>query len=41
MSEKQIEIPVGVNVRDLAEQMSVSPIDIIKKLMISNERQPD
>ncbi len=33
MSEKQIEIPVGVNVRDLAEQMSVSPIDIIKKLM--------
>src|SRR5689334_3701943 len=33
MSEKQIEIPVGVNVRDLAEQMSVSPTDIIKKLM--------
>jgi len=33
MSEKQIEIPVGVNVRDLAEQMGVSPIDIIKKLM--------
>ncbi len=33
MSEKQIEIAVGVNVRDLAEQMGVSPIDIIKKLM--------
>jgi translation initiation factor IF-2 len=33
MSEKQIEIAVGINVRDLAEQMGVSPIDIIKKLM--------
>jgi len=33
MSEKQIEIGMGVNVRDLAEQMGVSPIDIIKKLM--------
>src|ERR1700690_1611701 len=30
---KRIEIPAGVNVRDLAEQMGVSPIDIIKKLM--------
>lgn len=33
MSDKRIEIPAGVNVRDLAQEMSVSPIDIIKKLM--------
>ena len=33
MSDKKIEIPAGVNVRDLATQMGVSPIDIIKKLM--------
>lgn len=33
MSDKKIEIAAGVNVRDLAQQMGVSPIDIIKKLM--------
>ena len=33
MSDKKIEIAAGVNVRDLATQMGVSPIDIIKKLM--------
>ena len=33
MSEKKIEIAAGVNVRDLARDMGVSPIDIIKKLM--------
>jgi translation initiation factor IF-2 len=33
MSEKKIEIAAGVNVRDLAREMGVSPIDIIKKLM--------
>jgi translation initiation factor IF-2 len=33
MSDKRIEIPAGVNVRDLAQKMGVSPIDIIKKLM--------
>ncbi|RPH56836.1 MAG: GTP-binding protein, partial [Chloroflexi bacterium] len=33
MSGKRIEIPAGINVRDLAQQIGVSPIDIIKKLM--------
>src|SRR6185503_20761181 len=33
MSDKKIEIAAGVNVRDLAGEMGVSPIDIIKKLM--------
>ncbi|MGC1374714.1 MAG: translation initiation factor IF-2 [Anaerolineales bacterium] len=33
MSDKKIEIAAGVNVRDLAQEMGVSPIDIIKKLM--------
>jgi translation initiation factor IF-2 len=33
MSDKRIELPAGINVRDLAQQMKVSPIDIIKKLM--------
>ena len=33
MGDKKIEIAGGVNVRDLAGQMGVSPIDIIKKLM--------
>jgi translation initiation factor IF-2 len=33
MSEKQIEIPVAIGVRDLAEKMGISPIDAIKKLM--------
>lgn len=33
MSDKRIEIPAGISVRDLSQQMKVSPIDIIKKLM--------
>ena len=33
MSEKQIEIPVAIGVRDLAQKMGISPIDAIKKLM--------
>ncbi len=33
MSDKRIEIPAGINVRDLALQIKVSPIEIIKKLM--------
>jgi translation initiation factor IF-2 len=33
MSEKQIEIPVVIGVRDLAQKMGISPIDAIKKLM--------
>ena len=35
MSDKKIEIAAGVNVRDLAQEMGVSPIDIIKKLMMN------
>ncbi len=31
--QKQIEIPAGITVRDLAERMETSPIDVIKKLM--------
>lgn len=33
MSDKQIEIPVMIGVRDLAQKMGISPIDAIKKLM--------
>ncbi len=33
MSDKKLEIPAGLSVRDLAEKMGASPIDIIKKLM--------
>lgn len=33
MSDKQIEIPVAIGVRDLAQKMGISPIDAIKKLM--------
>lgn len=33
MSEKRIELPAGISVRDLATKLQVSPIDIIKKLM--------
>lgn len=33
MSDKQIEIPVVIGVRDLAQKMGISPIDAIKKLM--------
>ena len=33
MSEKQIEIPIAIGVRDLAQKMGISPIDAIKKLM--------
>jgi translation initiation factor IF-2 len=33
MSDRRIEIPVGINVRDLAQKIKVSPIEIIKKLM--------
>ena len=33
MSEKRIELPAGISVRDLSVKLKVSPIDIIKKLM--------
>ncbi len=33
MSEKRIELPAGLSVRDFAQKIEVSPIDIIKKLM--------
>ncbi len=33
MSDKRIEIPSGIVVRDLAQKMGVSPIDTIKKMM--------
>ncbi len=33
MSDKKIEIPVAIGVRDLAQKMGISPIDAIKKLM--------
>lgn len=33
MSEKRIEIPAAIGVRDLAQKMGISPIDAIKKLM--------
>ncbi|MFO7585317.1 MAG: translation initiation factor IF-2 [Anaerolineales bacterium] len=33
MSEKRIELPSGISVRDLSEKLKVSPIDAIKKLM--------
>ncbi|PKN91935.1 MAG: translation initiation factor IF-2 [Chloroflexi bacterium HGW-Chloroflexi-6] len=33
MSEKRIELPAGISVRDLSTKLKVSPIDIIKKLM--------
>ncbi|GAB4502695.1 MAG: hypothetical protein Fur0035_22500 [Anaerolineales bacterium] len=33
MSEKRIELPAGLSVRDFAQKIQVSPIDIIKKLM--------
>jgi len=35
MSEKRIEIPVAIGVRDLAQKMGISPIDAIKKLMVN------
>jgi translation initiation factor IF-2 len=35
MSEKKIEIPVAIGVRDLAQKMGISPIDAIKKLMLN------
>lgn len=33
MSDKKIEIPIAIGVRDLAQKMGISPIDAIKKLM--------
>lgn len=33
MSDKRLELPAGISVRDLSQKMKVSPIDIIKKLM--------
>lgn len=33
MSEKRIELPSGISVRDLSAKLKVSPIDVIKKLM--------
>lgn len=35
MSEKRIEIPAAIGVRDLAQKMGISPIDAIKKLMVN------
>ncbi|HEY3313546.1 MAG TPA: translation initiation factor IF-2 [Anaerolineales bacterium] len=35
MSDKKIEIPVAIGVRDLAQKMGISPIDAIKKLMLN------
>ena len=35
MSEKKIEIPVAIGVRDLAQKLGISPIDAIKKLMLN------
>jgi translation initiation factor IF-2 len=35
MSDKKIEIPVAIGVRDLAQKMGISPIDAIKKLMMN------
>lgn len=35
MSDKKIEIPVAIGVRDLAVKMGISPIDAIKKLMMN------
>jgi len=32
-TEKRIEIPATISVRDLAQRMSISPIELIKKLM--------
>jgi translation initiation factor IF-2 len=33
MSEKRIELPAGISVRDLSAKLKISPIDAIKKLM--------
>lgn len=33
MSEKRIELPSGISVRDLSAKLKISPIDAIKKLM--------
>jgi translation initiation factor IF-2 len=33
MSEKRIELPSGISVRDLSAKLQISPIDAIKKLM--------
>ncbi len=35
MSEKKIEIPIAIGVRDLAQKLGISPIDAIKKLMLN------
>ena len=35
MSEKKIEIPVAIGVRDLSVKLGISPIDAIKKLMMN------
>jgi len=35
MSEKKIELPVAIGVRDLAQKIGISPIDAIKKLMVN------
>ncbi len=32
-TDKKIEIPVSISVRDLAQRMNISPIELIKKLM--------
>lgn len=35
MSDKRIEVPAAIGVRDLAQKIGVSPIDAIKKLMVN------
>ncbi|NCP88163.1 MAG: translation initiation factor IF-2 [Anaerolineae bacterium CG_4_9_14_3_um_filter_57_17] len=35
MSDKRIELPAGISVRDFALRIKVSPIDVIKKLMVN------
>lgn len=35
MSDKKIELPVAIGVRDLAQKIGISPIDAIKKLMMN------
>jgi translation initiation factor IF-2 len=35
MSDKKIELPMAIGVRDLAQKMGISPIDAIKKLMLN------
>ena len=33
--EKRIELPASISIRDMAEQIQISPLDVMKKLMAS------